>query len=138
MNRYRTIAVIIVAIFVSGCAETVVKRIGPMLAKPIFGLVVSDANSTMKWIEREEAAGRLSEVNVVLAKQCPEAVLALDKIRTQVRKRSDSSKGFRGLIYLGTLARFGQGTRTEVTTNVRKLMDTCPSLIPIEKLIGLF
>lgn len=144
MLRYIPI-VAVLALVLGGCTAAqiatspVVGKIASVVAKPILGLAVKDARTTMAWVEREAAAGRLSEANVALATQCPSAVLALDALREQLAGENvEELEGFKGLIYFGTLERFGQSPQEDVALGIEELAGSCIRLIPAEKLINIF
>ena len=123
--------------FLQGCvgiAETVITT----AAKPILGFAVKDAKTTLVWVEREESAGRLSSVDAISARRCPKSVIALDALRAQVQEETAETKGTKGLIYYGTLARFGKGVQAEASRELAQLAESCVSLIPAEKLFKLF
>ena len=123
------------AFFLGGCAGIAGKAVD-VLTKPILGLGVKDANTTLAWVKVQEAAGRLTEPNVKLAKACPEAVLAVDALRAQIAGDEDEKiKGFKGLIYLATKARFGQSIKQEATFRVQELIAACGKLIPADRMI---
>lgn len=135
-------ALLIVALMVSGCATTaVVTKIATTVTKPIFGLMVKDAYTTMGWIEVAVANGTIAPVNVELAKRCPEAVLALDALRTQLiadAAADGKAEGFRGMIYFGTVSKYGggiQGVQTEFSKHLSALAESCMKLIPAGKLL---
>ena len=128
-------ALFIGAFFLGGCAGIAGKAVD-VLTKPILGLGVKDANTTLAWVKAQEAAGRLTEPNVKLAKACPEAVLAVDALRAQIAGDEDEKiEGFKGLIYLATKARFGQSIKQEATFLVQGLIAACGPLIPADRLI---
>ena len=117
-----------------GVIETAVS----FVAKPILGLAVKDAETTLAWVDREVEAGRLAPVYADLAKKCPEAVIALDALRTRMSEGASNVKGFRGLIYYGTLNRYGQGVQAEAGRYLEDVAQACLPLIPAEKLMKVF
>ena len=134
MNRYALI--VVAALFLGGCTTTIVGKTLDVLAKPILGLGVKDATTTLAWVQAQEAAGRLTEANATLARACPDAVLAVDALRAQIAGQEDEKiEGFKGLIYLATKARFGQSIKQEATVLVQELIAACAPLIPADRLI---
>ncbi len=136
MKRWVPIAALVFgAFFLGGCTGIAGKALD-VLAKPILGLGVKDANTTLAWVKVEEGAGRLTEANAKLARACPEAVLAVDALRARVAGSGDGKvEGFKGVIYLATKARFGQSIKKEATFLVQKLIAACGPLIPADRLI---
>ena len=132
----RPLAALVFGAFLLGGCTGIASKTLNVLAKPILGLGVKDANTTLKWVKVQEAAGRLTEANVKLAKACPEAVLAVDALRAQIAGDEDEKiEGFKGLIYLATKARFGQSIKQEATFLVQGLIAACGPLIPADRLI---
>jgi hypothetical protein len=126
-----------ILLILGGCVG-IAGTVASTAAKPILGFAVKDAKTTLIWIEREESADRLSSIDAASARRCPESVIALDALRAQVQKKTAEMKGTRGLIYYGTLARFGKGVQAEASQGLAQLAESCVSLIPAEKLIKLF
>ena len=132
----RPLAALVLGGFLLGGCTSIASKTLNVLAKPILGLGVKDANTTLAWVKVQEAAGRLTEPNVKLAKACPEAVLALDALRAQIAGQEEEKiEGFKGLIYLATKARFGQSIKQEATFLVQGLIAACGPLIPADRLI---
>lgn len=135
-------ALLIVVLMVSGCsiASVAVKAVD-VVAKPIFGLVVKDARTTLDWIKLAVDNGTIAPVNVELAKRCPEAVLALNALRNQLTldaAADDKAAGFRGMIYFGTISTYGggiQGVQMEFSRHLSALAESCMKLIPAGKLL---
>ena len=117
-----------------GIAEKVVS----VVAKPVLGLAVKDAKTTLAWVDREVKAERILPVQAEAAKRCPEAVIALDALRARMSEGTAGVEGFRGLIYYGTLNRYGQGVQAEASRHLEQLARSCLPLIPAEKLMGVF
>ena len=117
-----------------GIAEKVVS----VVAKPVLGLAVKDAQTTLAWVDREVEAGRLAPVDVDSARRCPESVIALDALRTRMADGTSKVDGFRGLIFWGTLNRYGAGVQAEASRHLKDLAQACLPLIPAEKLIKIF
>ncbi len=139
MTRYTPIGAIILALMLTGCTvPKIVEKVVSVVAKPVLGLAVKDAHTTLAWVEREEKAGRLSPVDAEAAKRCPEAVIALDALRARMSEGTAGVEGFRGLIYYGTLNRYGQGVQAEASRHLEQLARSCLPLIPAEKLMGVF
>jgi len=111
-----------------------------VIAKPVLGLAVKDARTTLAWIDREEAAGRLSSKTAVRARKCPESVIALDALRAQLAEEGEEKveDAFHGLIYYGTLNRFSKGVESEAAAYLEAFAMNCMPLIPAEKLIKVF
>lgn len=126
----------------AACANIVenpiARKAALVVAKPIFGLAVKDAKTTLAWIEREMEAKRLSPADVEAAKRCPEAVIVLDALRARMTEGTAKVEGFRGLIYYGTQNRYGQGVQAEASRHLKQLAQDCLPLIPAEKLIKVF
>ena len=135
----------VMAIFLGGCTvadlvtSPIVGKVAGVVAKPILGLAVKDARTTLAWIEREMAAGRILLSDVVLARRCPDAVLALEEMRAQLTGEGvEELEGFKGLIYFGTVGRFGQSPQNDLALRFAELSNSCIRLIPAEKLIRVF
>lgn len=116
----------------------VIETVASVVAKPILGLAVKDAKTTLAWVDREVEAKRILPVQAEAARRCPEAVIALDALRTRMSEGTADVKGFRGLIYYGTLNRYGQGVQAEAGRHLEQLAQSCLPLIPAEKLIKIF
>lgn len=126
-------------VLLGGCSGIgVIEKVTSVIAKPILGLAVKDAKTTLLWVEREVEAGRLLPIVAEAAKKCPEAVIALDALRTRMSEGASNVEGFRGLIYYGTLNRYGQGVQAEAGTYLKQVAQDCLPLIPAEKLMGVF
>ena len=139
MNRYISIIAILLALGLSACTGIgVIEKVASVVARPVLGLAVKDAKTTLAMIEREEKAGRWPPVDVELAKKCPQAVIALDALRTRMSEGDSKVDGFRGLIYYGTLNRFGQGVQAEAGRYLEDVAQACLPLIPAEKLMKIF
>lgn len=141
MKIWKPICLVLMLAFVlGGCtAATVVGgKIAAVAVKPIFGLAVKDAETTLAWVDRELEAGRLPAVDEEFARRCPEAVLALDALRARLEGAEEDVEGFKGLIYFGTLNRFGRSPQEEAATHFQRLAGACFPLIPAEKLIRIF
>jgi len=137
--KTRILALVFGAFLLSGCTiPTIAGKVAATVAKPVLGLAVKDAATTLAWVEREAASGRLSTSDAELAKQCPEAVLALDTLRAQLEAGAEDPEGFKGLIYYGTLERFSQGPQAEISLRLEQLASTCIRLIPADKLPLIF
>ena len=135
----RSLAFLGLIVLLGGCTPIgVIETVVSTVAKPILGLAVKDAETTLAWVEREVEAGRLAPVDVDLAKRCPEAVIALDALRARMNEGASNVKGFRGLIYYGTLNQYGQGVQAEAGRHLKDLAQACLPLIPAEKLMGVF
>lgn len=139
MNIWKPIFLVLMLVL-SGCttASVVGGKIAAVAVKPIFGLAVKDAETTMAWVDRELEAGRLPAADEEFARQCPEAVLALDTLRARLESAKEDVEGFKGLIYFGTLNRFGRSPQEEATTHFQRLVGACFLFIPAEKLIRIF
>lgn len=132
-------SVVVVVLLLGGCsaATSVVGKVAATAAAPVFGLAVRDAETTLLWVERELEAGRLSDSMAVAARKCPEAVITLDEMRAELGEVDESEDGFKGLIYYGTVGRFGQDLKTEATVQLQNLLGSCMVLIPAEKMLKL-
>ncbi len=131
---------ICLVLMLGGCtaATAVGGKIAAVAVKPVFGLAVKDAETTLAWVDHELEAGRLPAVDEEFAKQCPEAVLALDALRARLEGAEEDVEGFKGFIYFGTLNRFGRSPQEEAATHFQRLVGACFPLIPAEKLIRIF
>ena len=116
----------------------VIEKVASTVAKPVLGLAVKDAQTTLAWVDREETAGRLAPVDVDLARKCPEAVLALNVLRERMSEGTARVETFRGLIYYGTLNRYGRGVQAEAGRYLQDVATACLPLIPAEKLMKIF
>ena len=116
----------------------VIEKVASVVAKPILGLAVKDAKTTLAMIEREEKAGRWPPVDVELAKKCPQAVIALDALRTRMSEGTAAVDGFRGVIFYGTLNRYGRGVQAEAGRYLQDVATACLPLIPAGKLMKIF
>ena len=131
------IMVLFMILFISGCT-TVVSTVAGVVAKPIFGLAVKDARTTLSWVNREVESGRLASIDAEAAKQCPLSVIALDELRSRMAAGATTEEGFKGLIYYGTLNRYGKGVQDEASRYLSDLASSCLPLIPAEKLMKVF
>jgi len=138
-TSYLTLAVIFLflALFVGGCAQAI-GTVASVVAKPVLGLAVKDAKTTLRWVESELQAGRLAPVDAEAAKKCPLSVIALDDLRSRMAAGASQEEGFRGLIYYGTLNQFSKGPQAEASRHLSDLASACLPLIPAEKLIRVF
>jgi len=132
-----TVFAVVVVFALGGCvAEAVVGRVAAVVAKPVLGLAVRDAETTKAWVAAEETAGRLTGMDVALANACPDAVIAVSALRKRLEEAQlDSVDGFKGLIYLATKLRFGQSAKEEATFLVQGLIAACGPLVPADRLI---
>ena len=140
-TSYLTLAVIFLflALFVGGCSvTTVVSKVAGVVAKPVLGLAVKDAKTTLAWIDREVKADRMLPIVGEDAKKCPLSVIALDELRNRMAAGATAEEGFKGLIYYGTLNRYGKGVQTEASRHLSNLASSCLPLIPAEKLMKVF
>ncbi len=126
--------------FLGACSgSTVIGKVASVVAKPVLGLAVKDAQTTLAWVEREVEAGRMPPEIAGLAKRCPESVIAIDDLRKRLAEGTEKVDGFRGLIYYGTLNRYSRdGVQGEASANFKQFADACMPLIPAEKLIKVF
>ncbi len=131
------IIVLILMLFTAGCVNPV-GQVVSFVAKPVLGLAVKDAETTLAWVDREEKAGRLASVDADRARACPESVVALDALRARMSESTAEAKGFKGLIYYGTLNRYGKGIQAEASRYLSQLARDCLPLVPAEKLMGIF
>ncbi len=142
-TSYLALAVVFLflALFTAGCAQTVGRVVGTVasvVAKPVLGLAVKDAKTTLQWVERELQGGRLSPVDAEAAKRCPLSVIALDELRSRMAAGASTEEGFKGLIYYGTKNRYGSGVQAEAGRHLADLAAACLPLIPAEKLMRVF
>ena len=135
--KTRLLALVFGAFLLSGCAA-VAGKAAAVLVKPVSLLAAADATTTNKWIDREFAAGRLTEAEVSIARQCPNAVLAMAKLRDRAAgEGEDDIEGFKGLIYHGVRGLFAKSLQEEATLHVKDILGSCAKLIPAEKLLRL-
>ena len=125
------------ALFLGGCS-TVTSKVISVVARPVLGLAVEDAQTTLAWVEQAAATGNLAEMEADLARRCPQAVLALDALRRELEATNEEGEGFKGLIYYGTRNRFSQGPSDRAMIYLQNLASSCVPLIPAEKLIRVF
>ena len=139
VSLYVAIAAIFLAfvVFTSGCA-TIGSKVAAVVAKPVLGLAVKDAKTTLAWVERETEAGRIAPIDAEAAKKCPLSVIALDELRNRMAAGATTDEGFKGLIYYGTLNRYGKGVQAEASKYLEQLASSCLPLIPAEKLMKVF
>ena len=131
------IPIAFLALFLGGCTAVASKVIS-VVARPVLGLAVEDAQTTLAWVEQAAAAGNLEEMEADLARRCPQAVLALDALRRELEATNEEGEGFKGLIYYGTRNRFSQGSQARAMLYLQNLASSCVPLIPAEKLIRVF
>ena len=135
----RSLALLGLIVLLGACTPIgAVKTVVGVVAKPILGLAVKDAETTLAWVDREVEAGRLAPVDVDLAKRCPEAVIALDALRARMSEGPAGVDGFKGMIFYGTKSRFGQGVQVEAGRYLEEIAKACLPLVPAEKLMGVF
>lgn len=141
MKLRSLIPLLLLALLTGGCATSIAdvagKAVGA-IAKPVFMIAVPDARTTLAWIDVEVDAGRLSEVDEELARQCPEAVLALDALRTELEGAKEEVEGLKGLIFYATEKRFGRGPQADLTLHLTRLANSCIELIPTDRLVDIF
>ena len=142
-DRAKNIALLFIGVgflfALSGCVVgSLAEKAASVVAKPVFGLAVKDAQTTLTWVDREVESGGLSPWAAEAAKRCPEAVIALDMLRTRMSESADKVDGFRGLIYYGTRNKFGQSVQVEAGEYLKQVAQECLPLVPAEKLIKLF
>ncbi len=129
MKKLQIVAAALAILFLaSGCTAVASK-----VAEPILNLAVEDATATLAWIDEQVEAGNLSETDAVLAKECPLDVLALDKLRTGIAE-AEEPDGFRGLIYFGTLKRYGGSERDVVVRGITQTAASCLPLLSHDRL----
>ena len=71
---YLALAIIVIALLVGGCTQTVgriVTTAASIVVKPVLGLAVKDAKTTLQWVESELQGGRLSTVDGGGRKEVP-------------------------------------------------------------------
>ena len=139
MKIKQLILVALLGLFVGGC--TTVGAIGTVIdvaAGPVLGFAVKDANTTLEWVDREETAGRLTEVSATSAKLCPLSVLALDDLRSKLKVRLDDPEGTKGFIYYSTVKKYSQGTQANISLQFQQLAMHCIRLMPDRRLLSLF
>ena len=134
------VAFLFLALFMAGCTPLqVVGKAASIVAKPVLGLAVKDAETTLQWVENELQGGRLSPVDAEAAKKCPLSVIALSELRSRMAAGVSTEDGFKGLIYYGTKSRYGEGgVQAEASRHLSDLAAACLPLIPAEKLIRVF
>ena len=127
---------LILAMLVAGCS--VPAKIVSIVAKPVMNLAVEDAHTTLAWVDRQEEAGAISAEEAAEARMCPGSVVALDLLRTVLAGRTGEENRFRGVIYYGTVNRYGRGPQAMVSERLRQLAQDCVPLVPVDKLIKMF
>ncbi len=133
------VLIMAMGIFASGCtAVGVIGTVVDVAAGPVLGFAAKDAKTTLQWVEREEAAGRLTEVSATSAKLCPLSVLALDDLRAKLKVSLEDPEGTKGLIYYGTVKKYGRGTSEDVSLQLQQLAIHCVRLVPSSRLLSLF
>ena len=144
-TSYLILAVVFLtlALFVGACTPTtalvkVGSKVASVVAKPVFGLAIDDAGTTLEWIKNEVASGRLTAEQAEEAKRCPLSVIAIGELRDRMAAGATTEEGFKGLIYYGTKNRFGQGVQAEASTHLSALAKACFPLIPAENLLKFF
>lgn len=127
---------LVLALTLGGCA--VVEKAAAIAVAPIGMFAEADAITTNKWIAREVAAGRLTEAEEALARQCPDAVLAMAKLRAQAAgDGEDDIDGVKGLIYLGVRQMFAKSIKDQAVLHAKNIVTSCSNLVPVEKLFRL-
>lgn len=141
MKKFLLPLLLIGGLAISGCSTSIAgvagKAVG-VIAKPVFSLAIPDASTTLLWVEAEVAAGRLSEADAVLARLCPDAVLALDALRTELEVAEAEVEGRKGLIFYATEKKFGRSIQLNLTTHITTLAVSCIQLIPQGRLLSIF
>ena len=130
--KMKIIAALAVLFLSTGCAT-----IAGKVAEPVLNLAAEDATATLEWIDTQVAEGNLSMTDAVLAKACPDAVIALDELRKGLAA-VETTDGFKGLIYFGTIKSYGGGQRELVVRGVTDVAARCLPLVSYKRLLGLF
>ena len=131
------IVALALAVTLGGCAAVGGKIVGALVA-PVGTFAEADARTTHKWIDREFAEGRLTEAEQAVARACPNAVLAMAKLRAQMAGEDDDGiEGTKGLIYLGVRAMFAKSIKDQAVLHAKNILGSCAQLVPVEKLFRL-
>ncbi len=132
MRNLYIIGTLLASLFIaSGCSA-----IASKVAEPVLSLASEDATATLAWIDGQVEAGNLSETDATLAKACPEAVLALNELRAVIAN-AEAPDGFKGLIYLGTVKKYGGGERDLVVRSITQTAASCLPLVSYDRLLYL-
>lgn len=135
MNKLRSFSIVgalLATLFLSSGCATVAK-----ITEPVMGLAVEDAKATLVWIDEQVAAGNLSPEQAEMAKACPEAVIALNVLREGMAE-GETPDGFKGLIYFGTIKKYGGTERDALVRHITDIAATCSPLLPHTKLMEIF
>ena len=136
MKTFAIISVLLAALAIGGCTS-VGQTVAHKVAEPVLGLAVEDAVSTLMWIESQVADSQISAIDAELAMACPKAVLSLHTLRMSMEE-AEAPDGFKGLIYFGTIKKYGGTERDMVVRGVTETAATCLPLLPYTKLRDLF
>jgi len=137
----------VLALGLGGCAELLMlggggaagaagAYFGPKFLQPIAGFAAADARTALAWIEAEEKAGRLSAEKATQARACPTAVVALDNAKLAAMAEP-SVEGTKGLIFHGTVRKYGPDHEAEMQKSVTMILTACRDLIPVGQGQGL-
>lgn len=137
MHTTLVIMWVFLALSVGGCT-TIVGTVAGVVSKPILGLAVKDAKTTLLWIDHELKAERMLPIVAEAAKQYPLSVIALNNLRDRMAAGATAEEGFKGWIYYSTLTRYGRGVQAEASKYLERLAKACLPLIPAKKLIKVF
>ena len=117
---------------------SVPRRVLEVLVDPIKDFAMEDAKTTIKWIDLKEKSKDLMPAQAQEAKICPESVLSLDKLVSGQVKAGDEVEGAKGLIFYGTVQKYGAGAsgkkfEDQVKEQALKVVAECGKLVPAEK-----
>lgn len=109
---------------------------GRQLLQPVAGFAVADATTALAWINQEEKAGRLSPDKATQARVCPDAVVQLDTAK-QAATQEPTIEGKKGLIFLGTVRKYGPDHDAEIQQSLSTILSACRDLVPVGQGRGL-
>lgn len=136
LERLQTfLCALLLGLLLVGCETVSDNVVAKATGGVVLDLAVKDAETTLLWVQSEEDAGRLVPADAILARQCPNAVIALDALRAAVTASLDNSDGFKGLIYFGTLKKFSMGTQNDLVAKLQEVVTACAGLIPLDRLL---
>lgn len=138
--RHRGIWLIVTLLLIAGCASQQVladgkAAVGKAIVKPVMGFAIEDAQTTIAWINEQVRVNRLSAVDAEQARRCPRAVLSVAELR-ELFETGAAVEGRKGLIYLGTVSRFGGPTmERELRGKLAELIAACGELVPADRFL---
>ena len=137
---HRGIGRIVTLLLLAGCASQQVladgkAAVGKAIVKPVMGFAIDDAHTTLTWIDEQVRVNRLSAMDAQQARRCPRAVLSVAELR-ELFETGAAVEGRKGLIYLGTVSRFGGPTvERELRAKLAELVSACGELVPADRFL---